>query len=391
MFYSVIFKGLTDADIQTIGKRFNPPVLAKIGAKLDSQETRDVFNSLTAINNEVLVIDLDAADEGALIDSLHAYRIQRTDTRIIVYAPGRNPGNVVMSQLVAMGIYDIIAPEEAGDDCLVEIISEALEGQPATYAVASRYANAGVRLHAWSADRKPATKTRVETRVIEKFIETQRPIGLITIAIAGTFAGAGCTHTALGVSHYIFRLGHKVILAKRPSEDESNEYNSIVHIHDGRDTDIDGCASVHGIDIVFKPIRDMSDIFSRTQGRGYEYLVLDMGCLDAFSRAEMSRSEIPILVASASSWRLPALATPVQYNNEETRNWTVAVNTPSKSNLEYFRKTFQEHFSRIEELPFFPDPFGLDENLSGNFSRLLSPVLPGQTRQRKGSWLPWKR
>jgi dihydroorotate dehydrogenase len=58
--YSVIFKSLTGDDLQTIGKRINPPVLAKIGARLDAQETREAINSLTAINNEALVIDLDA-------------------------------------------------------------------------------------------------------------------------------------------------------------------------------------------------------------------------------------------------------------------------------------------------------------------------------------------
>jgi hypothetical protein len=58
----------------------------------DAQETRDVINSLTAINNEALVIDLDAVDDAALIDTLHAYRVQRPETRIIIYALGRCPG-----------------------------------------------------------------------------------------------------------------------------------------------------------------------------------------------------------------------------------------------------------------------------------------------------------
>ena len=70
MLYSVIFKGLKDDDIQTIGKRFNPPVLAKIGACLDARETREAISSLAAINNEALFIDLDAVDDAALIDAL---------------------------------------------------------------------------------------------------------------------------------------------------------------------------------------------------------------------------------------------------------------------------------------------------------------------------------
>jgi hypothetical protein len=41
---------------------------------LNAQETREAINSLTAINNEALVIDLDTVDDAALIDTLHAYR-----------------------------------------------------------------------------------------------------------------------------------------------------------------------------------------------------------------------------------------------------------------------------------------------------------------------------
>ena len=141
MLYSVIFKGLKDNDIQTIGKRFNPPVLAKIGACLDARETREAINSLAAINNEALFIDLDAVDDAALIDALHTYRVQRPETRIIVYAPGRCPGDLVLAQLVALGIYDLVTPDEAPAEDLGGIIVQALDAPAGTYASASRFAN----------------------------------------------------------------------------------------------------------------------------------------------------------------------------------------------------------------------------------------------------------
>jgi hypothetical protein len=92
MLYGVIFKGLTDKDIQTIGKRFNPPVLAKIGACLDARETREAINSLAKVNIETLIIDMDSVDEALLIEAMNTYRVQRPETRIIIYAPGRQPG-----------------------------------------------------------------------------------------------------------------------------------------------------------------------------------------------------------------------------------------------------------------------------------------------------------
>jgi|GEM_PF-468923 hypothetical protein len=388
MLYSVIFKDLTDSDIQTIGKRFNPPLKAIVGARLNAQETRDAINSLTAVNNEALILDLDAVDENVLIDSMHVYRVQRSETRIIIYASGRIPGNVVLAQLVAMGIYDILAPDKSEDADLVEVLTEVLERPVATYAQAYRFSGAGVNFSVAPAERKTIT----QTRVIEKFVETQRPIGLVTIAVTGAFTGAGCTHVALAVSSFIAQTGHKVILAGRPGV-ESLECNSIIHVLDGREGDIEGCATVRGIDIFFDvgKLVDISDIFTRIQGLGYQYLVLDMGCLDTGSRYEMNRADLPVLVASASYWRLHHLASLVQYNNAGVQNWTVIANAPSKANFDYFRKMFGEHMPRLEALPFFPDPFNLEEHISADLSRLLAVVLPGPSRQRKKSWLPWKQ
>jgi hypothetical protein len=139
MLYSVIFNGLTGDDLQAIGKRINPPVLAKIGARLDAQETRDAINSLTAINNEVLVIDLDAVDDAALIDALHTYRVQRPETRIIIYAPGRCPGDLLLARIVALGIYDLVTPDETSPEDIGGTIVRALDAPAGTYASASRF------------------------------------------------------------------------------------------------------------------------------------------------------------------------------------------------------------------------------------------------------------
>jgi hypothetical protein len=139
MLYSVIFEKLTNDNLQTIGKRFNAPVLAKIGARLDAQETREVINSLTAINNEALVIDLDTVDDAALIDTLHAYRVQRPETRIIIYAQGRCPGDLVLAQIVALGIYDLVTPDETSTEDIGGTIVRALDAPAGTYASASRF------------------------------------------------------------------------------------------------------------------------------------------------------------------------------------------------------------------------------------------------------------
>jgi hypothetical protein len=166
MLYSVIFKGLTSEDIQTIGKRINPPVLAKIGARLDAQETREAIGSLKAINNEALVIDLDAVDNAALIDTLHAYRVQRPETRIIIYAPGRCPGDLLLAQLVSLGIYDLVTPVETPTEDLAGIIVHALDAQAGTYATASRFSKTYVGQEAAPAGKGTPGKSNDNDRTV---------------------------------------------------------------------------------------------------------------------------------------------------------------------------------------------------------------------------------
>jgi len=138
MLYSVIFKGLTDEDIQTIGKRINPPILAKIGARLDAQETREAINSLAKVHIETLIIDMDSVDEALLIEAMNTYRVQRPETRIIIYARGRQPGDLALATLRGMSIHDLLAPDEPPAD-LAEFIIKALDSPPADYAGSARW------------------------------------------------------------------------------------------------------------------------------------------------------------------------------------------------------------------------------------------------------------
>ena len=202
MLYSVIFKSLTDED-KTIGKRINPPALAKIGARLDAQETREAINSLTAISNEALVIDLDAVDDATLIDTLHAYRVQRPETRIIIYAPDRCPRDLVLAQLVALGIYDLVTTDETSVEDLGEIIVQALDAPAGTYASASRFSKTFVGQGAVSMGKGTLGKSDDNGRTVyvaHQLIAVWSPTGYLlaftALNLAARRLGAGLSNAA---------------------------------------------------------------------------------------------------------------------------------------------------------------------------------------------------
>lgn len=105
--------------------------------EFDSQGIRNIVREIARIQLKILIIDLDIADGSEIISALHSFRIQRPDTRIIILAAGRQPGDKTVNQLVAMGIYDIFAPESDAE--LTGYIAEMLESSPATYAFAARW------------------------------------------------------------------------------------------------------------------------------------------------------------------------------------------------------------------------------------------------------------
>jgi hypothetical protein len=78
--------------------------------EFDAQITSAINVSL-----DVLVVDITCADDDAIVKGLRKYRITKS-ARVIVIAPGRSPGDITMSKLVADGIYDIIAPPLPEED-----------------------------------------------------------------------------------------------------------------------------------------------------------------------------------------------------------------------------------------------------------------------------------
>jgi hypothetical protein len=76
------------------------------------QETfQSLINSAIRVSLSTLIVDMDCANSEAVIKGLKLYRMNRSDVRIILFAPGKVPGDNLISQLVSIGIWDIVAPE----------------------------------------------------------------------------------------------------------------------------------------------------------------------------------------------------------------------------------------------------------------------------------------
>lgn len=103
----------------------------------DARATLADLAAAAQTHTDILLIDTDAGPPAALVQGMRHYRTARARVRVILLAPGREPGDPLVSALVALGVYDIVTPAGSGD--LEPALASALGSSPATYADAARW------------------------------------------------------------------------------------------------------------------------------------------------------------------------------------------------------------------------------------------------------------
>lgn len=153
------------------------PIFHRTG-NFNSEEFGSIINAAIRVTLNTLVVDITCVSEDALYKGLKLYKVQRSETRIILFAPGKKPGDKLISNLVSLGVWDIVAPDlpeldEENDDEEIdfEVWPEIKNRLNNTYA----YGNA-VRWHVVSDDFQTEREEVVhhvkgQTKVITKKVK----------------------------------------------------------------------------------------------------------------------------------------------------------------------------------------------------------------------------
>ncbi|ADH59871.1 hypothetical protein Tmath_0085 [Thermoanaerobacter mathranii subsp. mathranii str. A3] len=326
--------------------------------KLDSESVKEIFYSASRVSADVLIVDLDVFSGKEIVSALQGFRIARPNTRIIVIAPDRKPGDEIISSIVGLGIYDIAA--EGKESNWSEIIKNILLSPPATYAQAARW-HTGQLLNA-----------SIQTK--ERVIIEERPAGIVTVAVSATAHGIGCTYTALSVASFLSRLGHSAAVIEDSQKPVFSFLCSVLKAKEGK---VEGSYTVHGIDIF--PVDKSGDngnwnydmLLKKIKEGQYEYVVRDLGVLNSPRRREMYGADIAFVVASAAKWRWHEVIERID------GDFDIIFPLASQNNVEEI-----SFYAGIKgtALSYCPNPFA-EENDSV-FLKLLAPVLPSRRKKR---------
>lgn len=138
---------------------------------------------------------LDVATGPRLGPAVLRYRLARPQTRIVLLALGRSPGDSDVAGVVQAGIYDVVT--DAAD------LAAVLAGPPGDLADGARWLDP---------DLVPdgASVAQAQERVIERRVAVgTHPVTILATGIAG---GVGTTTVACAIAGYTARLGHDTAL-----------------------------------------------------------------------------------------------------------------------------------------------------------------------------------
>lgn len=106
--YGIISSPTYIEDIEkAIGK---PPAFIKVG-HFDEQTFFQNLQGASLISLSVLLVDITCVPESAILRGIRIFRVQKPNVRVIIIAPGAEPGNRIISMLISNGIYDFVTPK----------------------------------------------------------------------------------------------------------------------------------------------------------------------------------------------------------------------------------------------------------------------------------------
>lgn len=367
-------------------------------------DPRQEFAELARTAADVILLDADAAPAEALMAGVRQLRLLHR-ARVLVLAPGAQPGHRGIDLLVGLGVYDILAPQEAEPDWGA-LIGQALSGPPPTYAHIARWHVSAAPPEAAAdggGDHQGGVRERVRIvrqveRVVERVPLAGRPA---VVAVACTAPGAGATFAALTAAGYLARQGYRVALVEAAARPRLAR---LLHALGHPPAEPEGAEIVPGLTVYAQPIPQADTGETRDAGLRvlgallaagrdrHQYVVLDLGNVPA-EEPELARADLALIVHGPAPWRSVDLER--WLTAHPGQHWRL-VFTPAAAVPPGIDVALREVGLSAHALPWLaPDPvpgYEAVEAAQAALADLLEPVLLRPTRPsaaRRGLWARW--
>jgi len=346
---TVIYVGLERCDpLENITKEEDNNLVI-IQRFLNSYNITNFFqNDLKALNNiKYLVLDLKAftnsSTDAEIVQALDRQRQLYKNVRFIIIAQGYKKGNVILSEIVNTGIYNLVtSPVDAG---VYDQLKNCFEEDGMSYAQAAQYKVSNASL--------TGSRSAVVQTNYEKIKQD------ISIGIIGFTRHIGATTWAINLLNYLNTLPNVkscLIEANKHNDFEKLSKKAMIgklgveHLPGMKEV------KVNGLDFYY----DFSKITEITAQK-YDFYLYDYGSLPELSSDDLAsflNKDLKFIVVSNSIFEEEYLVNVFNQLNPETENSFIIFNFTDEKE----QKKIRDDFSMIKNIYFNeyqPDPFTL--------------------------------
>lgn len=401
----------------------------KIG-EFNSETFLQHCQAAASISLQYFIVDADCTDAQSLVKGLRIFRSSR-QTRIILIATGRKPGDVVINKLLPLQIWDIIAPEDVEDEddddddtsnqpsYLTILIQQQLATE-FSYGNVARWDVANEEFFSGKPEQPVQIKEKKEKEEKERkpeqplldptlveFIESIEPpvpqapkppkeviiykdrfVGTIFVSVTGTSRNTGTTFAAIQIATYL-SIEKKVALIQL-----SKSKRSLLDLYRTNENVRDDSIM---IDRVCCYPNGNSETITSALMQDYDYIVLDIGPLIDDSQEseirpseymkEFARSDVHIITMGSSliDEENALLLLDYLFKREWEKKLQFLVNFTTNNSFkrinQFFGKKQKNELNiAFHQNPLFDDPESYEE---GILETLLDSVIAKKKKKFK--------
>lgn len=281
-------------------------------------EKNDLWTELEKLNRidiDILMIDLEIAlDYKNALQAIKNYRMLKDLTRIIIICKNRNYGDRTISELVKLGIYDIIIDNEKICENLIKVIKE-----KTSYAKAQK----------WSVE---------DNFVKERKISTENFIGSVTVGVGGILNGCGTTHITLALAEFLSKKGKTAIVELNNPNSSIFELKKVYKTYSIENIQGDIYNNNIGFNMAGIDFYKETDIIEVIK-RQYNYIIFDCGTVNN-NENEIYRCNVKILNVKSHIWENSKL---LEFFNKEKdfTTWNIYSSFADKECIDYIKENLK--------------------------------------------------
>lgn len=319
------------------------------------QEVKSSLSKNKEINQLLIDLSVLTNSDAEIVKAVKTLRFYNSKCKFIIVALERTIGDLLLSELVNMGIYAIVTNE---DDMLVKIKDYIIND--ATYKEASVF-----QISNEKEDKKSLFSFKEKTNVEKKIKNSTSKVilkpmkGKITVSLAGTQKRVGVTHTCILLAFNLMKKGYRVAVVEH---NQHSDYQYLKNCYDNSElqNDFTSFIKVYQIDFYCNA---NNEILSRVQGLQYDYIIIDNGNIDdedKFDLLEHNRADVKIVVFGAKAWEQHYLGNVFELGEETISNYRFLTMADDKTKKDILAEMDSY---KVDFLNFKPEPFSEDANI----------------------------